>query len=79
MSPLVNRRRATWLERTFLIPGLFGVMTSIGLIAALVGDGPAHLLSWLLLTTPLAAIPWALWRAAHQEPSRFEAAARSRT
>ena len=51
------RRRA---RRIFAIPAAIAAVTLIGLIAGLLGDGAADLLSWLALGSCLAVIAWAL-------------------
>jgi hypothetical protein len=42
------------LGQIFAIPALIGVMSIVGLVAALVGDGVWDGLSWLMLITPIA-------------------------
>lgn len=37
------------LWRAYSIPSLLALVSVIGLVAALVGDGPFDMLSWLLL------------------------------
>lgn len=49
--------RATWP-----IPVALGVLSLIGLVAALTGDGWRDALSWVALAAPLAATGWALRR-----------------
>lgn len=46
--------------RTFAIPALIAVLSSIGLVSALTGDGLRDLLSWILLAVPVAAVGWAM-------------------
>lgn len=58
------------LLEIFRIPVLVGVLTAIGLVAALVGDGAWDLLSWLALAIPLAVIGWGLARREVTEPGR---------
>jgi len=53
-------RRKVPLGKVFGMPALLGVLSLIGLVSALVGDGPFDLLSWLGLLAPVAAIAWAL-------------------
>lgn len=46
--------------RTFAAPALIAVLSFVGLVAALVGDGGYDVLSWLGLGAPVAAFVWAL-------------------
>jgi hypothetical protein len=48
------------LQRTFAWPLLLAVVSGIGLVLALLGDGAWDAASWLLLATPMAAVAWAL-------------------
>ncbi|MDR0673998.1 MAG: hypothetical protein LBF93_10190 [Zoogloeaceae bacterium] len=48
----------------FRWPFLIGLSSSIGLVSALVGDGPWDALSWATLVAPLAVIAW-FFRAMH--------------
>ncbi|CAM5419307.1 putative protein OS=Afipia felis OX=1035 GN=NCTC12722_02564 PE=4 SV=1 [Afipia felis] len=41
------------LGQIFTVPLLIGVMSLVGLVAALVGDGIWDALSWLMLATPI--------------------------
>ena len=41
------------LGQIFAVPALIGVMSIVGLVAALVGDGVWDGLSWLMLLTPV--------------------------
>lgn len=42
------------------IPIFLAMISMIGLLSALVGDGPWDLLSWFTLGTPLLVIAWFL-------------------
>lgn len=59
MTTLFRRQRQT-LWQIFAIPTVLGVLSVIGLISALVGDGIWDGLSWLLLAIPvvLCAYAW---------------------
>jgi hypothetical protein len=46
-----------WL-RVFGIPILLGVLSSVGVLAALLGDGVWDALSWLALGVPCVVIAW---------------------
>jgi hypothetical protein len=48
-----------WRRSTWAIPVLLGLASTIGLVAALTGDGARDLLSWLTLAMPVVAITWA--------------------
>jgi uncharacterized membrane protein YczE len=46
------------LWRIFRIPLLIAAVTLVGLLSALLGDGPWDALSWAALALPLAVIAW---------------------
>lgn len=48
------------LRRIFAVPLLVGLLTFLGLVTALTGDGVRDLLSWVALGFPVAAVLWAL-------------------
>src|SRR5262249_26350754 len=50
--------------RIFRIPVALGVVSLVGLTAALLGDGLWDGLSWLMLAIPLAVIAVCWWRGA---------------
>ncbi|MFN3856886.1 MAG: hypothetical protein ACK4RV_03990 [Caulobacter sp.] len=60
----MNTRRTAsgQLWRTFAAPLVIALASAIGLVAALVGDGFADLLSWVGLGVPVAAVIWAMLR-----------------
>lgn len=58
--------RQRTLLRIFGWPLLLGVLSGVGLVLALLGDGAWDAASWLLLTTPIVAIGWALARPMRQ-------------
>jgi hypothetical protein len=43
----------------FAAPGIVGVVSLVGLVAALLGDGLYDAVSWLGLLIPLAVVAWA--------------------
>lgn len=53
-----NGRHSLW--RIFAIPCGLGLASALGLVAALLGDGPLDILSWLMLGLPVLATVWAL-------------------
>jgi hypothetical protein len=55
---LQSSPRTLW--QIFAIRLLLGVLTTIGLIAALVGDGIWDGVSWLTLAVPVAICVWCL-------------------
>jgi hypothetical protein len=62
MKPAADTRRigqAGW-RRIFAWPLLLAVLSGLGLVLALLGDGVWDAASWVLLATPVAAVAWAL-------------------
>ncbi|GAA5126144.1 hypothetical protein [Alloalcanivorax gelatiniphagus] len=53
-------RPARRLRHIFAVPLLIALASLIGLMAALLGDGPMDWLSWLGLGLPVAAVAWAM-------------------
>lgn len=50
------------LSRIFLAPLLVALVTSAGLVSALVGDGPWDVVSWLTLGFPIVLYVAFFWR-----------------
>lgn len=50
------------LRTIFAMPLLLGLLSVMGLVAALTGDGWRDALSWAALGSPVAAIIWATVR-----------------
>lgn len=48
------------IRSTFAIPTIIAAISLLGLILALTGDGVRDALSWAALTTPVAAVAWAM-------------------
>lgn len=44
----------------FIIPVIIGILTSTGLIVALIGDGFPDRIAWLILSVPILAVVWAI-------------------
>ncbi len=44
----------------FAVPLVIGLLSIVGLVAALTGDGLRDALSWATLTVPVAAVIWAM-------------------
>ena len=42
------------------LPVLIALLSMIGLVSALTGDGVRDLLSWIALAVPVAAVGWAM-------------------
>lgn len=57
-----KKRAARTLRQIFQIPVLIGIISIVGLVSALVGDGPFDVFSWLALGTPCAVVAVFLWR-----------------
>ena len=60
MTKPTCRARSRW--EVFAAPLIMGVLSLIGLVSALAGDGPADWLSWASLAVPLVAVGWAMRR-----------------
>ncbi len=57
-----NRRTARRsLGAVFAAPTAIALLSLVGLVSALTGDGLRDLVSWLALAVPVAAAAWA-WR-----------------
>jgi len=52
--------RESSLVKTFAVPAVIAALSSVGLVAALIGDGALDFLSWLGLGAPIVAVLWAL-------------------
>jgi hypothetical protein len=57
-SHLHERRERQSLWRVFRWPVLLGVLSLVGLVSALLGDGLWDALSWLTLFVPVAVVAW---------------------
>ncbi|HTU12220.1 MAG TPA: hypothetical protein VMG08_15120 [Allosphingosinicella sp.] len=60
----MSARRKRRTGGTFLIPFILAVVSVIGLVSALTGDGLRDAISWLALSILVAAILWAYARRA---------------
>lgn len=54
------------LRAVFAAPLVMCVLSLIGLVSALAGDGLADWLSWAALTVPVLAVAWAMRRRRRQ-------------
>ncbi|MFD1143305.1 hypothetical protein ACFQ4C_19410 [Larkinella insperata] len=52
--------RSFW--RVWTVPIILAILSLVGLIAALVGDGLLDFVSWLTLGIPLVVIGWFVYR-----------------
>lgn len=50
------------LRAVFGVPAVIFVLSLVGLIAALTGDGVRDVVSWIGLSAPVAAFVWVLFR-----------------
>lgn len=48
------------LRAIFAVPLFIAILSIVGLVAALTGDGWRDALSWLALGVPVAAVGWAM-------------------
>ncbi|WP_439817683.1 hypothetical protein [Zavarzinia sp. CC-PAN008] len=53
-----QRRAGLSLSRIFAVPLLLVVVTLVGLVSALVGNGPADALSWAALGALVLVMAW---------------------
>jgi hypothetical protein len=53
-----SRRGRLSLRQVFAAPLAIAILSTVGLISALVGDDIWDVLSWLTLTVPVAVILW---------------------
>lgn len=53
-------KRHRSLGAVFAAPLLIALLSAIGLVSALTGDGWRDMLSWIGLGAPLAAVGWAI-------------------
>ena len=63
MTGKVRDTRPRSAARIFAIPLLLAVLSSVGLIAALLVDGPLDLLWTVAIAAPVLAVAWAMRRA----------------
>lgn len=48
------------LGQVFAVPLAIAVLSLVGLVAALTGDGARNALSWIALAVPVLAVIWAM-------------------
>lgn len=48
------------MSRIFIIPALIALVSCVGLVSALTGDGVRDVISWAALAVPVAAWGWAM-------------------
>ena len=53
----MNRRQS--LSAIFALPLVLTILSLIGLVSALAGDGFSDVVSWIALLIPVAAVMWA--------------------
>ena len=57
-------------RQIWTVPIALGIVSAIGLVSALLGEGMWDALSWVTLTAPIAAALWFVVRAiSHSPPS----------
>jgi hypothetical protein len=52
------RRHSLW--RVFAMPLVIALLSSIGLVSALTGDGIGDVIAWLTLAVPVVVTVWAM-------------------
>jgi hypothetical protein len=65
-------------RRVYGIPVLLAVLTMFGLLAALLGQGPWHGLSWLALSIPIVLATWYATRRSRVGEGRFKTRGRQK-
>jgi len=60
MSVRPRRPGSQPLRRIFAAPLLLALLSLIGLVSALTGDGARDAVSWIALAAPIAAVGWAM-------------------
>jgi len=50
------------IRSTFLVPTGVALVSTVGLVSALTGDGVRDVISWAGLAVPVAAVAWAMRR-----------------
>ncbi|MBM7407412.1 hypothetical protein EDF69_002978 [Sphingomonas sp. JUb134] len=48
------------IRSTFALPTLIALLSVVGLVSALTGDGVRDVLSWIALAVPVVAVGWAM-------------------
>lgn len=61
MTETGSRRRGKTVGQVFWVPLLLALISIVGLLSALLGDGLFDLLSWLTLAVPIVVALW-YWR-----------------
>lgn len=59
-SPSRRSVKRQGLRAIFAVPLLIAVLSTVGLISALTGDGWRDIISWLGLAVPVLAVFWAM-------------------
>ncbi len=57
-GPIQRRSRSP--GAIFAVPAAIALLSIVGLVSALTGDGIRDVLSWAALAVPVAAIAWAM-------------------
>jgi len=60
MKRRVPSRRPQGLRAIFALPLAIGLLSLVGLVSALTGDGWRDVLSWAALAVPVIATAWAM-------------------
>lgn len=48
------------IRSTWALPILIGLLSVVGLVSALTGDGLPDIIAWITLAVPVAAVGWAM-------------------
>lgn len=54
----MKQKRSLWA--IFALPLAIAVLSLVGVVSALTGDGPRDVLSWAGLAAPVLAVTWAM-------------------
>lgn len=71
-----NRRRERSPYEIFGAPLVIGLLSVVGLVAALLGDGLWDVVSWLAFGVPIVLMAWFAWPAGEAGPGSGAEASR---
>ncbi len=60
MTPSPRARRSNTFWQIFALPLITALASLVGLVAALLGDGPLNVIAWIGLAVPVGLVCWAM-------------------